>query len=62
MIRRNQPWSLEEDNRLRALLESGASKTLVAAKLKRSVGAIRGRATVIQVSMKRTGLRLKVKR
>ena len=63
MIRRNQPWSAEEDNRLWALIERGSSKTLIAAKLKRSVGAIIGRAALTRVSFKliRGGLKVKAK-
>jgi hypothetical protein len=62
MIRRNRPWTPEEDDRLRALLEGGASTMLVAAKLNRSIGATRGRASAIGISFRKIKLRLKAKR
>jgi hypothetical protein len=47
-----RPWTPGEDNRLRALLEEGTSTLLVAAKLKRTVTAIKGRAAIIGVSFR----------
>ena len=40
---RNRPWTPEEESRLRTLVEEGTSAMLIAAKLKRTVAAIRGR-------------------
>jgi hypothetical protein len=62
MIRKNRPWTPEEDNRLRTLLESGASITLVAAKLKRSINAVRAHATVIGLSFTQIKLKLRAKK
>jgi hypothetical protein len=62
MIRRNRPWTPEDDSHLRTLLEGGASIALVAAKLKRTIGAVRGRAATIGISLKKIKLRLMVKR
>jgi hypothetical protein len=62
MIRRNRPWTPEDDSHLRTLLEGGASTALVAAKLKRSISATKGRASAIGISFKKIKLRLKVKR
>jgi hypothetical protein len=60
--RAKRPWMPEEDNRLRTLLEEGSSTVLVAAKLKRTVSAIKGRAHVIGLSLRRIKLGLKVKK
>ena len=57
----NRPWTPKEDNRLRTLLEEGASTTLVAAKLKRTISAVRGRAAVIGISFRQIKLGLKAK-
>jgi len=62
MIRRNRLWTPEEDIRLRTLLESGASTALVAAKLKRSISATKGRASAIGISFRKIKLRLMVQR
>jgi hypothetical protein len=53
---------LDDEALLRALLESGASKTLVAVKLKRTVSAIEARTSIIGVSLTQIKLRLKAKR
>ena len=62
MIRKNRPWTPEEDDRLRALLEGGASKTLIAAKLNRTLPAIRGRASILRLSFTQIKLKLKAKK
>ena len=54
-------WTTEEDNRLRMLLEAGEPIEFVAAKLNRSVPAVKGRAYVLRISLKRVNLRLKAK-
>lgn len=48
-----RPWTAEEHQLLRTLLEGGASITLIAAKLKRNITAVKARASVIRVSLKR---------
>jgi hypothetical protein len=58
---RKRPWTPAEESRLRILVEDGASVVLVAAKLKRTVTAIRGRASVIGVSFRPIKPGLKVK-
>src|SRR5260370_9968227 len=40
-----RPWTADEDARLRQLLEAGASLRLVAAKLKRTAGAVKSRSS-----------------
>jgi hypothetical protein len=49
-------WTPEEDERLKKLFEANTSVHLVAAKLKRSVSAVRGRASFLKVSVKRSPL------
>ena len=49
----NRPWTPEEDARLRTLLEDGKSTTLVSAKLNRTVAAVKGRAGIIGISLRR---------
>jgi hypothetical protein len=43
----SKKWTPEEDALLRSLVEAGTRPLLVAAKLKRSVDAIRGRAQIL---------------
>jgi hypothetical protein len=57
-----KPWTPEEDERLRTLLEAGTSLFLVAAKLRRTLAATRGRASIIGVSVKQEKSGLKVKK
>ena len=58
---RKRSWTPEEESRLRTLVEEGASPLLVAAQLKRTVTATRGRASVIGVSFRPTKPELKAK-
>ena len=62
MIPGKKPWTPEEDERLRTLLEAGTSLFLVAAKLRRTLAATRGRASIIGVSLKQEKSGLKVKK
>jgi hypothetical protein len=48
----NNKWTPEEDALLKSLIEANTSIHLVAAKLKRSVGAIRARASMLNILMK----------
>ena len=54
-------WTPEENNRLRMLVEAGKPIELIAAALKRSVKAVRGRAYILRVSLKRVSLKPKAK-
>ena len=49
---RKRPWTPEEESSLRMLAEGGVSALLIAAKLKRTLTATRGRASVIGVSFR----------
>jgi hypothetical protein len=57
----NNKWTPEEDVRLKSLIEANTSIHLVAAKLKRSVPAIRSRASILNILMKRVRVGLKAK-
>ena len=57
----NNKWTPEEDARLKSLIEANTSIHLIAAKLKRSVPAIRSRASILNISMKRVRVGLKAK-
>ena len=57
----NNKWTPEEDARLKSLIEANTSIHLIAAKLKRSVPAIRSRASILNILMKRVRIGLKAK-
>ncbi len=54
-------WTPEEDNRLRMLLGAGKPIEFVGAELKRSAAAVKGRAYVLRISLKRVKLKPKAK-
>ena len=54
-------WTPEEDNRLRMLLGAGRPIEIVAAELKRSAKAVKGRAYILRISLKRVKLKPKPK-
>lgn len=56
-----RPWTPEEEGRLRALVDSGVSLALVAVRLKRTITAIRGRASILKLPLKQPGLKAKGK-
>jgi hypothetical protein len=58
---RSNKWTPEEDERLKTLLEANTSILLVAVKLKRSVVAVRTRASLLKISLRRTRRGLKAK-
>ena len=57
----NNKWTPEEDARLKSLIEANTSIHLIAAKLKRSVPALRSRASILNILMKRVRVGLKAK-
>jgi hypothetical protein len=57
----NNLWTPEEDKLLKSLIESSLSMHSIAAKLKRSVSAVKGRAHLLKISIKRASFGLKVK-
>ena len=46
-------WTPDEDELLRKLIEAKKSLGLIAAKLKRSTMAVRGRASILKISVKK---------
>jgi hypothetical protein len=57
----NNVWTPEEDKRLKSLIERSMSMHAIAAKLQRSVSAVKGRAHVLKISIKRASFGLKAK-
>ena len=55
------PWTPEEDNRLRMLIVAGEPIEFIAAELKRSAKAVEGRAYALRISLKRVILKPKTK-
>ena len=56
-----QPWTPEEDVRLRRLAEEGRSAVVIAERLKRSPAAVYKRAKTLGVALKVVGRRPKAK-
>jgi hypothetical protein len=50
----NKFWTPEDDERLKSLIETSISLNRVAAKLQRSVSAVKNRAHVLKISIART--------
>jgi hypothetical protein len=61
-IYNNQRWSNEDDNLLRSMCEGGKSLTLITAKLRRPMSAIRARAEDLHINIPGTGIGLRRKR
>jgi hypothetical protein len=57
----NTKWTPDEDARLKSMIEANTSARLIAAKLKRSVNAVKARAQVLNISMKRVRVGLRAK-
>jgi hypothetical protein len=57
----NNKWTTEEDVRLKSLVEANTSAHLIAARLKRSVDAVKARAQALSISMKRVEIGIKMK-
>jgi hypothetical protein len=58
----SKKWTPEDDVMLRTLLEAGTRPLLVAAKLKRSLPAAKGRAYLLGISFKRIKVGQEAKR
>jgi hypothetical protein len=54
---KGRSWSAEDDERLKSLIEAGVSIHLVAAKMKRTIQAVKWRANARGISIKRVGPR-----
>ena len=47
-----RPWTPEEDNQLREMAGAGKSIIMIALKFKRTVLAVRGRASILKVAIR----------
>ena len=50
-------WGPDEDKQLREMVEAGKSPTMMALRLKRTVGAVRGRLTVLRISVRKVHIK-----
>jgi DNA-directed RNA polymerase alpha subunit len=57
---KSSAWTPEQEELLRAMFEAGNSKVLVAAKLKRTVSAVKTRAGTLKISVQRKKPAVKV--
>ena len=57
MSARNRLWEPDEDKRLREMVEAGKSPTMIALRFKRTVGAVRGRLTVLRISVRKVHIK-----
>jgi hypothetical protein len=56
---RRRLWEPDEDKQLREMVEAGKSPTMIALRLKRTVGAVRGRLTVLRISVRKVHIKKK---
>jgi hypothetical protein len=56
--RRGQPWTPADDERLRKLAGEGRNAQTIAERLKRTVGAVRGRAKHLGVMLSQSSARI----
>jgi hypothetical protein len=59
-INAHNKWTSEEEDRLRTLIESSMSMDRIAAKLERTVTAVKWRAFQLKISIRRASFGLKV--
>ena len=52
-------WEPDEDKQLREMVEAGKSPTMIALRLKRTVGAVRGRLTVLRITIRKVHIKKK---
>ena len=50
-----RPWEPEEDNQLREMVEAGKSITIISLRLKRTITAVRGRLSILKISLGKVG-------
>jgi hypothetical protein len=51
ILSRKRPWEPEEEKQLREMAEAGKAITMIALRLKRTVTAVRGRLSILKVSL-----------
>ena len=59
---KGRAWTAEDDERLKSLMEASVSIHLVAAKMKRTIQAVKWRANALGMSTKRVWVGLKAKK
>ena len=59
---KGRAWTAEDDERLKSLIEGSISMDLVAAKMKRTIQAVKWRANARGISIKRVRIGLKAKK
>jgi hypothetical protein len=59
---KGRAWTAEDDDRLKSLIEAGVSTDLGAAKMKRTIQAVKWRANALGMSTKRVWVGLKAKK
>jgi hypothetical protein len=59
---KGRAWTAEDDERLKSLIEAGVSMNLVAAKMKRTIQAVKWRANARGISIRRVWIGLKAKK
>jgi hypothetical protein len=55
ILSRKRPWEPEEEKQLREMAEAGKTITMIALRLKRTVTAVRGRLSILKVSLHKVG-------
>jgi hypothetical protein len=50
-----RPWEPEEEKQLREIVEAGKTITIISLRLKRTVTAVRGRLSILKVSLQKVG-------
>jgi hypothetical protein len=56
---KGRPWTAEDDDRLKSLIEANMSIHLIAAKMKRTTQAVKYRANSMGISTKRVWMKAK---
>jgi hypothetical protein len=59
---KGQPWTAEDDARLKSMMEASMSMHLIAAKMKRTPQGVKSRAIALGMSTKRVRIGLKAKK
>ena len=50
-----RPWEPEDEKQLRQMVEAGKTITIIALRLKRTVTAVRGRLSILKISLHKLG-------
>ena len=50
-------WEPDEDKQLREMVEAGKGATMIALRLKRTVGAVRGRLAILRITIRKVHIK-----